>query len=434
MADPPQSTPPAAPGQSALPTDSSDTEVPLTTLFEPTEECICPFGDIILNADDGFHPPQKLRVSSCILAMSSKVFKALFSKKFAEGQAGEGRSAETPHEILVKDAPTPLHHLCLLLHQQIPVADNENYISPAALLELGLVADKYDLVEAIRLQVHSLLTDTASKDDLDDYASLNKLVAASVLLDQVAAFRHLTKELVLRRPTIQAGQFDDQCLAYFPSGLLASLFSQQSIARQEFTAQITALIEQFSKASAVANAKGDVQKLIENLRSLDLMPLNFKRCNLKQLLGRLASVHIPLMSVSETISKEKAYHGSLVYRNGSTAPADYDEVWLNGGRPRYRRDSNGSLHSHKTEWEQLPINAPTHITVASSVKKIGEMCVGICLDCIQDKPCRVRHTHCWADKWADKWGGFDGETWDEVHSKIDIFNEADYPGYWDDAW
>ena len=105
-----------APPADAMAAGGDEAPLDLYTLFEPNEDCICEFGDVVLVINDGFHPVQKLRVSSCVLAMSSKVFKALFSKQYSEGSNGKDRSSSKPYEIELQDAPTPMKHLCRLLH------------------------------------------------------------------------------------------------------------------------------------------------------------------------------------------------------------------------------------------------------------------------------------------------------------------------------
>lgn len=88
-------------------------------LFAPSSETVCEFGDVILVADDGFHPIIKIRVSSCILVGASKVFKVLFSKRFAEGHTMRTHPQEAgPTEIQIKDLPQTLLLLCKLLHLQ----------------------------------------------------------------------------------------------------------------------------------------------------------------------------------------------------------------------------------------------------------------------------------------------------------------------------
>lgn len=113
--------------------DDQETFMELCTLFEPNEDCICEFGDVILVVDDGFHPVEKLRVSSCILAMSSRVFKALFSKRYAEGLNGKDRSSKEPYEVQLQDAPGPMKQLCQLLHHQDISGSDEWQVSTITL-------------------------------------------------------------------------------------------------------------------------------------------------------------------------------------------------------------------------------------------------------------------------------------------------------------
>lgn len=132
--------------ESSRSTEAADDAFPdFLSLFEPTEESICEFGDIILVADDGFHPPSKIRISSCILASSSKPFKALFSKKFAEGFVADTRNAAAPHEVQIQDPPKPLSHLCRLLHHKPVVQDliqrRNGDLSASEMLDLAIIAD-----------------------------------------------------------------------------------------------------------------------------------------------------------------------------------------------------------------------------------------------------------------------------------------------------
>jgi len=127
-----------------------------TALFEPSENTVCQFGDILLVADDGFHPPLGLRVSSCILAMSSKVFKALFGRKFSEGQTSCGGKGENPRKVKVSDAPRAMTLLCKLLHLQC--IDVDDHLSEGDLVDLAVIADKYDCVQALHSASSELLT------------------------------------------------------------------------------------------------------------------------------------------------------------------------------------------------------------------------------------------------------------------------------------
>jgi hypothetical protein len=158
-------------------------------LFEPRSETVCDFGDVILNVDDGFHPAVKIQVSSCILATASKVFKALFSNRFAEGKAMRAEH-QAPSEILIKDTPQDLLLLCKLLHWQ----GDSRPSSHRQLRGFALTVDKYDCVEAMR-HVSWSLFNPISLDDLLEHELYN-LATAAYFLDQPKSFEKLTHQIV----------------------------------------------------------------------------------------------------------------------------------------------------------------------------------------------------------------------------------------------
>lgn len=92
--------------------DPTDNLPETAELFDTTIESLCEFGDITLVVEDGFHPELRVTVSSCILASTSKVFKALFKGCFAEGEAI--RSGQ--RDIYIADKPAAMLALCQLLH------------------------------------------------------------------------------------------------------------------------------------------------------------------------------------------------------------------------------------------------------------------------------------------------------------------------------
>ena len=167
-----------------------DNDVPsFVNLFDKHSESVCDFGDVILNVDDGWHPAIKIQVSSCILATASKVFKALFSNRYAEGQAMRAEH-QTPTEILVKDSPKDLLLLCKLLHWQ----GDSRPSSQRQLRGFALIVDKYDCVEAMR-HVSLSLFNPISLDDLSEH-ELFDLVTAAYFLDEPETFQKLTRRIV----------------------------------------------------------------------------------------------------------------------------------------------------------------------------------------------------------------------------------------------
>jgi len=141
----------------------------------------------------GFHPLLQIQVSSCILATVSKVFKALFSSRFAVGQAMRAEH-QSPSEILIKDSHSDLLLLCKLLHWQ----KDSGPSSHRQLRDLALIVDKYDCVEAMRHVSYGMLAAIDISDsEWPDEHDMYRLVTAAYLLDQPKHFRHLTRQLVL---------------------------------------------------------------------------------------------------------------------------------------------------------------------------------------------------------------------------------------------
>ena len=179
----------ASDGIQPIPKAFEDAFPSFENIFEAPTETVCDFGDVILNIDDGWHPPVKIQVSSCILATASKVFKALFSNRFAEGHAMRAEH-QSPSEILIKDTPKDLLLLCKLLHWQ----GDSRPSSHRQLRGFALTVDKYDCVEAMR-HISWSLFNPLSLDDLSEH-ELYDLITAAYFLDQPESFQKLTHQIV----------------------------------------------------------------------------------------------------------------------------------------------------------------------------------------------------------------------------------------------
>ena len=165
--------------------------------------------------------------------MTSKVFKALFSSKYAEGQTSE---------VCLKDPPAPMALMCRLLHHQhyhpIP--------SKSELLDFAILVDKYDCVEALRLPVFAMLTEYVERP-VDN--RVDHLITASYLLDQPLHFRHFTKDLVMHETLIRRDRCEARCLELLPAHLMMSALAQQTVACHALTRQITELVHSLSAAA-----------------------------------------------------------------------------------------------------------------------------------------------------------------------------------------
>jgi hypothetical protein len=202
--------------------DVFDNDIPsFVDLFESRSETVCDFGDVILNFDDGFHPAVKIQVSSCILATASKVFKALFSNRFAEGHAMRTEH-QSPSEILIKDTPKDLLLLCKLLHWQ----GDSRPSSHRQLRGFALTVGKYDCVEAMR-HISWSLFNPISLDDLSEH-ELYDLVTAAYFLDQPEAFQKLTHQVVFAYGNTLSDTYD-RYTELLPSNLICKSQTNSSL-------------------------------------------------------------------------------------------------------------------------------------------------------------------------------------------------------------
>ncbi|KAI5360630.1 putative BTB/POZ domain-containing protein [Septoria linicola] len=415
--------------------DSAD----LFTLFEPNEDCIGEFGDIILVVNDGFHPVQKLRVSSCVLAMSSRVFKVLFSKRFSEGQRVKNRSAVEPQEIELLDGPVPMRQLCQLLHHQ----DVENLKSGSALLDFAILVGKYDCANKIRLQADALLQ--KHHDPSDSWPEsywFQRLLAVAFLLDQPRHFRHFGQQLVLRRYMLQANDFPEPVLELLPEKLVGSLFSQQTMMWHEIAKQAGGLIEEFRTACKVAGRQALLLELVEELCFRGVLPADPLHRTLGQTLHAFEEIEIPLIALTDKIETPRRYYGPW---SSGTSDDGWNPQPQTPRRTRYRCRT-GSLTSDAMTADVSHIDALTHKSLRERASRVRELCVGVCLDCIKGHECRQSHRHGWKELGEgislhdllvshldfDE----DGNPVERDNEIVEIDHEhaMPYPGYWEECW
>lgn len=166
----------------AFPNWTDDALPSLVELFDPPSHNLCEFGDVTLVIEDGYHPQLKMKVNSCILASTSKVFRTLFRGCFAEGEAIR---SGTTREIYMNDKPTPMLALCQLLHLK-PL---EPSIGRGDILDFALLVDKYDCVQALQSAIDGILGQF--EEDGND-----NLAVCAYVLDQPKHFRRFTKAIV----------------------------------------------------------------------------------------------------------------------------------------------------------------------------------------------------------------------------------------------
>ncbi|KAK5734723.1 hypothetical protein LTR17_008653 [Elasticomyces elasticus] len=153
-------------------------------------------GDVILICSSGESlkqvPSHRLRVSAGSLTTGSSVFKAMLGPHFKEGRQ-LASSAIAIGITLPDDDPEAMIMLCRALHLQL-VAMPE-VLTPAALLALSVVTDKYDCRGTLRfaseIWIRNALPMAAPLD-------LINLLIAAYMFQQAKVFNAVGREVILK--------------------------------------------------------------------------------------------------------------------------------------------------------------------------------------------------------------------------------------------
>ncbi|KAJ0166250.1 hypothetical protein CTA2_8057 [Colletotrichum tanaceti] len=169
---------------------------------------VVPDGDLILVVGLGAETTE-LRADSLILKRASRVFGAMLGPRFSEGQKLLDRGAE-PVKISLPDEDPEIMELILnILHHQ-----NSRVCQIAAadsILEVAVVADKYDLVDALKYASQTMLRYHEPSIEHLTVGDLWRLGLAAGLLNEAKAFEKITRMLVWNHtvPYIQLVDAED---------------------------------------------------------------------------------------------------------------------------------------------------------------------------------------------------------------------------------
>lgn len=149
----------------------------------------------------------ELLVSSTVFSLASKVFNAMFSDRFAEGNALRANSAagKTTSIPLPEDDPVAMMHLCRILHHQ---SDSSETIPIAELCDLAMLYMKYDLLKLMVLQHACEIWLTNLIPSLSDTTQLPKALIVAFIFEHRGLFSKLASTLVLGpKDRYQASEF-----------------------------------------------------------------------------------------------------------------------------------------------------------------------------------------------------------------------------------
>jgi hypothetical protein len=151
---------------------------------------IDPEGDVILQLAEA-----ELQVSSRALSLVSKYWKAMFSPRFSEGTAlSRGQGRPIPLEEDNTDAMTTL---CQVLHHSYRQVNRD--VDAEALVDLAVVADKYDCAEAMSQYGSCCISEwlrPGNKRPALFIPAYGYLIYPALTFDDAYAFQKLTKRVV----------------------------------------------------------------------------------------------------------------------------------------------------------------------------------------------------------------------------------------------
>ncbi|KAL3305848.1 BTB/POZ domain-containing protein, partial [Colletotrichum asianum] len=155
---------------------------------------IAPDGDVIMVVG----PKKKgFRLHSQILKAASKVFNAMLSPKFAEGQQLVNNSSQNdPVRInLPEDNAYSMGILFKLIYYRHDVFSGADGVT---FLNIARAADKYDLIRAVKCPITEAMDDILFTDDeRGEEESMWKLAIASSIFNYDCSFKKATQALVL---------------------------------------------------------------------------------------------------------------------------------------------------------------------------------------------------------------------------------------------
>ncbi|KAJ0340272.1 hypothetical protein COL922a_003500 [Colletotrichum nupharicola] len=155
---------------------------------------IAPDGDVIMVVG----PKKKeFRLHSQILIAASKVFKAMLSPNFAEGQQlVNNRSHNNPVKInLPKDDAYSMGILFELIYYRHDVLSDADGVT---FFNIARAADKYDLIRAVKYPITEAMDGILITDDeRGEEESMWKLAIATSIFDYCCSFKKATQALVL---------------------------------------------------------------------------------------------------------------------------------------------------------------------------------------------------------------------------------------------
>lgn len=169
-------------------------------------------GDIVLVVGED---QERLRVYSVVMTIVSQPFRALLGPHFKEGQQSSTPGTQLKEILLPEDNAVAMKVMCMVLHHQGETVGE--YLSPTVLLEVAILADKYDCVSAVRLYGKTWIFNNQTEGETK---ALVKCAATAYIFDDLLGFERITRSLVLLHVGPFYGLLDASSRLVLPTDIL----------------------------------------------------------------------------------------------------------------------------------------------------------------------------------------------------------------------
>ena len=162
----------------------------------------------------------RLHVHSVVVTMVSKPFRALLGPNFKEGQQPKTLGHQLKEIELPEDDAVAMKVVCKVLHHQGDTVDAT--LSPTILLNVAILADKYDCIAAVRAYGNIWLLNNLKSEETK---IIVKIVAAAYIFQNSLGFKKMTRSLVHYHIGPYYGILDEQSRLVLPMDFLSMVYS-----------------------------------------------------------------------------------------------------------------------------------------------------------------------------------------------------------------
>ncbi|TEY61619.1 hypothetical protein BOTCAL_0166g00240 [Botryotinia calthae] len=271
-------------------------------------------GDLILVVGP---EKKRFRVHSLFLKAASKPFLAMFRPEWQEGQSLLHQNGPEEIELPDDDAAALEIILAMIHHKNDEISEN---ITASRVLEIAILSDKYDFLNAMKLASNTLL-----QHDTKDESDLMRLVVAAYLFRNARAFKNITKTLVLDYHGPYYDVACDEVETVIGWKVFCLLETQRSIARLRLSdILLTGINDEqakcYQKCGRTCKYAYAYLQLLEKKR---LWPARLLEISISEAIEVAQNMPDPVPEESSGLCSDARNHRSPEYRNDRFGKLEY---------------------------------------------------------------------------------------------------------------